>query len=637
MKPSLPQKDGLEERIERAAVLALQQRVYGYKAIEGLPMPLASNEGVIEEAASLLYGSHWFKGQIENQLSIFVNLKIWELLSQFQADKTSIDEYIQQTAEIANAARGTMLTGKINQKDDAHSLISSLADHIRGTDVTDSQEFANLASYSKAFTLYETPNITGLWQDDKTFASQRLAGLNPMAIRRVTIHGKVGTSWDSLKPKLSPVITDVTVQYFLGPQSSFARAIEECRLFVCDYVALKQAKAADDAPGAQKGQFLMGPIALYVRTDDFPGLQLAAIQIDQSRNVDGNNDYPAMMAADATKAGNANRWIMAKMFVQAADLNFNQAVNHLGETHLIEEAFALATRRQLAPQHPVNILLSHHFRALLVINKLGELTLLNKEGLVQKILEGGLKGALTLIQDAYDTWTFESLDFPCRILARGLDFNSSSLKYFPYRDDGELIWNTLHDYVNEYLGLYYKSDQDVQEDYELQAWAKEIASGDYGHIKGFNSQIKSLKEFCTIVQRLIWTAGPQHAAVNFPQIDYAAFIPNLPGATYAPPPANFTTVPVEAGDLLALLPPAVQTGIQMKTTYALAGFQFDKLLDYYSSLDCEPGNVCKKFFDELNGRVAETIRKRNKDREATQGLLPYRFLLPANIPNSTSV
>ena len=194
-----------------------------------------------------------------------------------------------------------------------------------------------------------------------------------MAIKQVTFSDDIGTNWNNLKRKLSPDITEEAVQYFLGPNSSFESAIKEHRLFVCDYEALTHAKAAADTPGAQKGQYLMGPIALFVRTDDFPGLQLAAMQLNQSRTPGGSNNYPSMLAADSAKPGNANKWLMAKMFVQAADLNSNQAVNHLGETHLTKEAFAIAMHRQLAVEHPLYILLSFHFAALIVINKLGSL------------------------------------------------------------------------------------------------------------------------------------------------------------------------------------------------------------------------------------------------------------------------
>src|SRR5215467_11675429 len=98
---------------------------------------------------------------------------------------------------------------------------------------------------------------------------------------------------------------------------------------------------------------------------------------------------------------------MAKIFLQCADLNLNQIVNHLTFTHLIEEGFALATHRQLAWQHPLYILLAKHFAALLVINELGMLTLISSTGIVQQILEGGLSGSLQLIKNAYKNWTFD--------------------------------------------------------------------------------------------------------------------------------------------------------------------------------------------------------------------------------------
>jgi hypothetical protein len=45
----------------------------------------------------------------------------------------------------------------------------------------------------------------------------------------------------------------------------------------------------------------------------------------------------------------------------------------------------------------------------------------------------------------------------------------------------------------------------------------------------------------------------------------------------------------------------------------------------------------QEYYDALHGGIKSEIDKRNKGREATQGLLPYSFFLPGNIPNSTSV
>lgn len=624
---SLPQNDSPIIRAEREVQLLATREIYNYKQVDDLPMPLASNSAAIAQIVTL---KDWVKGQVENQLRIFVNLKIWEILSRYQKSDATIEDHASKITEIFNSSRYKELASNIEIREDSLSTLEELGDRMTRVDIEETYDFPNFASYAKVFNLYKVPDITGLWQDDKTFASQRLAGLNPMTMKRVTLDETIGANWDELQKKLSPDITEAAVKYFLGTDSSFISAINEHRLFVCDYEALTKVKADKNAPGVQKGQYLMGPIALFVRTDDFPGLQLAAVQINQSPTVGERNHYPSMLAADATKPGNANKWIMMKMFIQAADLNFNQAVNHLGETHLTEEAFAIATHRQLALQHPLHILLSYHFTALIVINKLGQLELLNADGIIQQILEGGLSGSLELIQNAYDEWEFDNFDFPAQTAARGLDTNS--LSYFPYRDDGQLIWDTLGDYVTEYIGLYYKTDQDVTKDYELQNWAREIASKNHGHIKGFNSSISSIDQLCTIIHRLIWTAGPQHAAVNFPQVDYAAFIPNMPAATY-----DKIKDPVDTADVLALLPPAKQTKVQVNTTYVLAGYYYDQLLDYYSKLAPEPSSVCKKYYDKLNGEIKQKIERRNQNREAQQGLLPYNFFLPSNIPNSTSV
>jgi arachidonate 15-lipoxygenase len=626
--PSLPQKDdGIEQGL-RAAQLFADREIYQYVNIPELPMPLANDAAVALQVLGL---EDWVKGQAQNQLRIFVNLEIWKILSEHQAAGTAFTDHAARIAAIFDSPRYQQLASEIETGVQSLSPLRELADRIINTSPTGVPDFTDVASYSQLFEIYPVPDITGLWQDDKTFASQRLAGLNPMALKRVTLSGDPGANWATLKGKLSPDITDEAVQFFLGADSSFESAIKENRLFVCDYEALTLATADPGAPGAQRGKPLMGPIALFIRTDDFPGLQLAAAQLNQSPT---SVDFPSMMAVDAAKPGNAYKWIMVKMFVQAADLNFNQAVNHLGETHLTEEAFAIATHRHLALQHPLNILLKHHYKALMVINKLGQLTLINSSGLIQKILEGGLAGSLDLIRQAYAKWNFGDYDFAARIESRGLD--TASLPYFPYRDDGQLIWDTLGDYVAEYLGLYYKTDADVTEDYELQAWAAELAGPD-AHISGFSSKIDTIEELCLITQCLIWTAGPQHAAVNFPQIDYFAFIPNLPAATYTPPPADFKTASVDREDILNLLPPADETGVQFNTTYSLAGFHYDALLDYFNDLDREPGNVCKKYYDKLTGDIKSQIEQRNKEREAQQGLLPYSYFLPENIPNSTSV
>ncbi|HEY8186185.1 MAG TPA: lipoxygenase family protein [Pyrinomonadaceae bacterium] len=571
-RPSLPQQDSVREQAEREAQLFVAREIYDYSSDAGLPMPMASGKAAVAQLPGLL---NWVEGQGINQAKIFADIEAWK-----------IETYGQDS-------------------------------------------FTRLTDYARVFTFFKPPRIISTWQDDKVFGSQRLGGLNPMTIALVTADGAVGVGWAELAPKLSPQINDEAIRPFLGPDATITEAIQQNRIYVTDFASLHDAIASSTAPGWQKGQHLMAPIALYVKTDDFPGLQPVAIQLNQTP------DSPVYLAYQGQQPGKQYQWLMAKIFLQCADLNLNQVVNHLALTHLIEEAFALATHRRLALQHPLYSLLTKHFAALLVINQLGVLTLINSTGIVQQILEGGLSGSVQLIENAYKNWTFDDMDFPKNLKNRGVD-RGDLLPYYPYRDDGMLIWDLLGQYVQEYLDLYYLSDDDVINDYELQAWAAQLGGATdagAGKVPGFPPQIGTREQLSAIVRRIIWTAGPQHAAVNFPQIDFTTFIPNATGATYTPPAEGN----VEEADLLRMLAPRQETLIQVKASYALAGYHYDQLLNY--DLCSEDGSqaIVKKYYQQLITEVRSEIVARNEQRAGQVGLMVYPYFLPENIPNSTSV
>lgn len=569
--PSLPQKDKLGEKLEREGQLFGSREIYDYSTESGLPMPMAAPKGAVVQALGLL---DWVEGQGINQAKIFLDIEAWQILT-------------------------------------------------RGQD-----GFASLADYGKVFTFYPTPEIVQKWQDDKVFGSQRLAGLNPMTVSLVTADGSPGVNWSELRAKLSPQINDEAIKSFLGQNATLDQAVSEKRIYVTDYAALGAVVAGDNAPGWQHGKHLQAPIGVYVNTTDFPGLQPVAIQLGQTP------DSLVYLAYQSQQAGNEYQWLMAKIFLQSADLNINQVLNHLAFTHLIEEGFAIATHRRLALQHPLYILLAKHFTALMVINELGVLTLISQTGIIQQIFEGGVEGSIKLIKNAYETWTFDDMDFPRNLRNRGVD-DTTQLPYYPYRDDGMLIWNLLGDYVTEYLNLYYTSDDDVVCDYELQAWAQQLGGAmdnGAGKVPGFPTQIGTREQLAKIVQRIIWTAGPQHAAVNFPQVDYTTFIPNATGATYAEPVQGN----VDEAAILKILAPKDPTAVQVKTSYALAGYHYDELLKYDLSTDGSDA-IVKKYYQQLTTTVRKAIEAQNQQRGELAGLLVYPYFLPENIPNSTSV
>ncbi|VVA96610.1 unnamed protein product [Arabis nemorensis] len=92
------------------------------------------------------------------------------------------------------------------------------------------------------------------------------------------------------------------------------------------------------------------------------------------------------------------------------------------------------------------------------------------------------------------------------------------------------VWSAIESWVQDYIFLYYKTDEDVQNDHELQAWWKELREEGHRDKKSEPwwpkmQNREELIESCTII---IWVASALHAAVNFRQYPIAGYLPNWP-------------------------------------------------------------------------------------------------------------
>jgi arachidonate 15-lipoxygenase len=109
--------------------------------------------------------------------------------------------------------------------------------------------------------------------------------------------------------------------------------------------------------------------------------------------------------------------------------------------------------------------------------------------------------------------------------------DTNQLPHYPYRDDGLLLWNAIQTFVSGYLNYFYPTDGAMVGDVELQSWAQELASDQGGKVKGMPQRIDRVQQLIEIVTTIIFTCGPQHSAVNFPQYEYMSFAANMPLAT----------------------------------------------------------------------------------------------------------
>lgn len=185
-------------------------------------------------------------------------------------------------------------------------------------------------------------------------------------------------------------------------------------------------------------------------------------------------------------------------------------VAHLGRTHFLTEAFAVATRRCFDEDHPLSYLLRVHTRFLIANNSLGRDALIGPGGSVDRLLAGYVEESVEMARVAVVSTDFLKGNFKNDMAAR--DVGRERLPHYPYRDDGQRLWQAISDFALEYLGAYYASDADLQADKQVQRFCAELADPTQGAVKGMPAAVETLEELAEILTTLIFISGPGHSA-----------------------------------------------------------------------------------------------------------------------------
>ena len=465
-----------------------------------------------------------------------------------------------------------------------------------------------LEDYDDFFILLRKTKIIKSYKTDASFAEQRLSGANPMMLRSIT----------ELPPHFSFTLQEIQAKY--GQSLNLEQELNDGNLYITDYSNFSFVKGG--ISNGQK-QYLPNPSALFCWQKKSNGdrSQLVPVAILMAPDLGKNSPL-------VTPADDPALWWGAKTCVQIADANQHEIYSHLCWTHFVLEAIAAVTARQLAENHPLQLLLKPHFLFLLPNNFLGRERLVNEGGPVQNLLAGSLEESLDLIKDAYKSWSFDQFAFPTELKNRGMN-DCERLPHYPYRDDGMLLWDAITNFVSKYLQLYYKNTEDITGDEELQNWATEMTAQDGGRVKGFPEKIETFEQLVEVVTTIIFTAGPQHSAVNFPQYDYMSFVPNMPFAAYQEINADFS---FSDETIMSFIPGPALALRQTSMMYLLGTYHYDKL-GYYEQPFADPNaaKLVKQFQQNLKA-IEQKINIRNKHR-----LVEYKYFKPSQVLNSTSI
>ena len=486
-----------------------------------------------------------------------------------------------------------------------------------------------LQDYEDFFTRLPLPGVAKIYQTDRSFAEQRLSGANPMVLRLL----------DASDPRAQTLVNLAT----LHPLFDRRQELQQNNIYIADYTGTDQHYRAPALVGGgtyEKGRkYLPKPRAFFAwrwtGIRDQGEMTPIAIQLDPNPN---SHVY--------TPLDPPIDWLFAKLCVQVADANHHEMSTHLARTHLVMEPIAIVTARQLAKNHPLSLLLKPHFRFMLTNNDLARTRLINPGGPVDELLGGTLLESMALAKEAYSTWSLDQFAFPTELKNRGMD-NPNQLPHYPYRDDGLLLWNAIKTFVSGYLKFFYPTKKEIAQDVELQTWAKELASDNGGKVKGMPDHIDTVEQLIEIVTTVIFTCGPQHSAVNYPQYDYMSFAANMSLAAYRDIPritASGNLEVITEKDILRLLPPHKRAADQLQTMFTLSAYRYDRLGFYDKSFRelyrmsfdevfaGTPIQLLVRQFQQNLNRAEQKIDANNQKR-----VIPYFSLKPSLVLNSISI
>ncbi|XP_078056961.1 arachidonate 12-lipoxygenase, 12S-type isoform X3 [Mustelus asterias] len=276
-------------------------------------------------------------------------------------------------------------------------------------------------------------------------------------------------------------------------------------------------------------------------------------------------------------------------------------------------------------------LLTPHTRYTLEINTRARNDLLGKNGVIIRVVASGGRGMDVIAQKAFEMFSYSALCLPDNLKQRGLE----GLKDYYYQEDGLQLWFAINKYVKGIAGLYYKTDQEVCEDSELQAWIQDLLQEGFQELPGFGmpEAFHTREELYKFLTMVIFTCSAQHAALNNGQYDWCCWIPNSPCTMRQPPLTSKDDISVE--QLMETLPDMSQSSVQMAFTWHLGRKLPNKILlgcfdeEYFTEEGAK--KVIAEFREELKD-IEKRIEKRN------EGLpLGYEYLKPSNIENSVSI
>ncbi|MED6151465.1 hypothetical protein PIB30_082813 [Stylosanthes scabra] len=495
------------------------------------------------------------------------------------------------------------------------------------------------------------------WLSDEEFARETLAGVNPYSIQLIK-------DWP-LRSRLDPqvygppesAITNEVIESQIN--GTVEQAIIEKKLFMLDYhdLLLPYVTKVREIEGTT----LYGSRTIFYLTSKGT-LKPLAIELTRPQ-MNNNNGGKLQWKSVYTPSSSSTElwlWRLAKAHVLAHDSGVHELVSHWLRTHASVEPYVIATNRQLSAMHPIYRLLHPHLRYTLEINALARQVLISASGVIE-LSFSSQKYSMELSSKAYDQlWRFDLQALPNDLIHRGMaveDPNAPhglklTIEDYPFANDGLLIWNSLKQWITDYVTHYYPNQSTIQSDEELQSWWNEIITIGHGDKSSdpWWPNLNTQNDLIHILTTISWVSSAHHASVNFAQYIYGGYFPNRPTIVRNKMPnedpslqkwENFINNPDQT--LIECFPSQIQATLVMVILNLLSNHSPDEeYIGQYMEPSWGEDPIVKSSFERFSERLKEIegiIDSRNgnidlKNRHGA-GLVPYELLKPFSGPGVT--
>ncbi|XP_021772934.1 probable linoleate 9S-lipoxygenase 5 [Chenopodium quinoa] len=517
------------------------------------------------------------------------------------------------------------------------------------------------------FLKYPMPDIIKedktAWRTDEEFVREMLAGINPVVIRRLEEFPPVSKLDAKRYGNQNSSITKESIEENLDGLS-VEEAIQSNRLYILDHYDtvmpfLRQINT--DTPSKVYATRTL----LFLKDDGTLKPLVIELSQPQSKGDQIIGAVSELYKPSEDEIG-ASLWLLAKTYVAVNDSAYHQLISHWLNTHAVIEPFIIATNRQLSMLHPVNKLLHPHFRDTMPVNTIARQIALNADGLFEAAVFPR-KYVVQWTSALYKDWVFTEQGLPRDLIKRGMAVKDPEsphgyklfIEDYPYAVDGLEIWFAIETWVKDYCSFYYKSDDMIVHDPELQDWWKEIREKGHGDKKDEKwwpemKTIDVLTETCTTI---IWVASALHAVVNFGQYPYGGYMPNRPTISrkFMPQPntPEFEELKTNPdGVFLKTVLSQVRTLAAISVIELISGHSADEVYlgqrEPGWTSDSQPLEALERFSKTLV-EIENRILARNNDRKLKNRVgpakLPFTLLCPSSgvgitgrgIPNSVSI